>query len=142
MTRVLIVANETAGGPHLSEEIHRRAADGPLHITLLVPATRPHGSFTWTDGQARVQAKRRMDEAIGSWSDAGVEVEGVVGVAPTPFDCVTDILRDQAFDDIVVSTLPHAISRWLRMDLPHRIERLTQRHVTHVVAPAREHSAA
>ena len=31
-----------------------------------------------------------------------------------------------SFDDVIVSTLPHNLSHWLRMDLPHRIERLLE----------------
>ncbi len=132
MDRILIVANETAGGDHLREEVKHRVAHGPVHITLLVPATRPHGSFTWTEGQARAIAKTRMELAAAAWSDLGAEVETIVGVAPTPFDCVVDTLRGREFDDIIVSTLPHRISRWVRMDLPHRIERYTGLHVMHL----------
>ena len=34
----------------------------------------------------------------------------------------------------IVSTLPSHLSRWLRLDLPHRVERATGLPVTHVVA--------
>jgi len=33
-----------------------------------------------------------------------------------------------------VSTLPGGISKWLKLDLPHRVERATGLPVTHVTA--------
>jgi hypothetical protein len=41
------------------------------------------------------------------------------------------------FDDIVVSTLPTGSSRWLGLDLPHRLEKLTSVPVHHVVSQPR-----
>jgi hypothetical protein len=38
------------------------------------------------------------------------------------------------FDEIIVSTLPKHVSKWLKLDLPHRVERATGKPVTHVVA--------
>jgi hypothetical protein len=38
------------------------------------------------------------------------------------------------FDDIVVSTLPTGSSRWMGLDLPHRLEKLTSVPVRHVVS--------
>lgn len=140
MGGVLIVANQTAGGSHLRDEIVRRREAGQRRFTLLVPPSRPHGTFTWTDGQARAMARHRMDEAIGSLGDLDVEVEGIVGVAPTALDCVLDAVRDGGYDAIVVSTLPNPISHWLRLDLPSRIRERTGMHVTHIVAPARPKS--
>ena len=38
------------------------------------------------------------------------------------------------FDEIVVSTLPTGSSRWLGLDLPRRLEKLTSVAVHHVVS--------
>ena len=38
---------------------------------------------------------------------------------------------------MIVSTLPGAASRWMQIDLPHRVARLTGAQVTHVVASDR-----
>ena len=40
----------------------------------------------------------------------------------------------ESYDEIVVSTLPGSISKWLKLDLPHRVERSTGLPVTHVEA--------
>jgi hypothetical protein len=49
---------------------------------------------------------------------------------------VADILRREgrnSFDGVIVSTLPHAISKRLRVDAPSRIQRNTGLAVFHVV---------
>ena len=38
------------------------------------------------------------------------------------------------YDEIIVSTLPRYLSRWLHLDLPHRIGRAVDVPVTHVIA--------
>jgi hypothetical protein len=40
----------------------------------------------------------------------------------------------RSFDEVIVSTLPGQASKWMLMDLPHRIARFTGVRVTHVVA--------
>jgi len=35
-----------------------------------------------------------------------------------------ELLAGGNFDEVIVSTLPEHVSRWLRRDLPHRIEQL------------------
>ena len=142
MTRVLIVANQTAGGRHLRDEVARRVARGQRTFTLLVPSARPHGTFTWTDGQARALAARKRDSAIDMLSDLGIEIDGVVGVAPTALDAVRDLMRERDFDEVIVSTYPHPVSHWLRMDLPSRIEYHTGKPVTHIVASVKERVGA
>ena len=51
-----------------------------------------------------------------------------------------EIWDPMEFDEIVVSTLPTGSSRWLGLDLPRRLEKLTSVPVRHVVSkpPASE----
>lgn len=129
---VLIVANETAAGEHLRAEVSRLIALGAKHFTLLVPATKPRGTLTYTEGQARALAEARMAKAIASLRTVAAEIEGVVGVE-RPMDAVLDMIRTHHFDEIIVSTLPQGVSHWLRVDLPARVARASGLAVHHIV---------
>ena len=140
MKRVLIVANETAAGRHLRDEVSRLISEDAGRFTLLVPATRPRGTLTWTEGSARALAQERMDRALELLRDLGAEFEGIVG-DQRPMDAVMDVLRTHEFDEIVVSTLPHGVSHWLRIDLPARVARLSGLPVHHIVGAPEESRA-
>ena len=51
-----------------------------------------------------------------------------------PVHAVDAALKGRHVDEIIVSTLPTRLSRWLRQDLPRRLEHRTQLPVTHVGA--------
>ena len=51
-----------------------------------------------------------------------------------PMTAISDLLATESFDEIIISTLPSGISRWLGMDLPHRVERRFKLPVTTVTA--------
>lgn len=130
--RILIVANQTAGGSHLKQVVRKKIEEGPCVFTLLVPATAPPEG-TWTDGQLQAAADGRMREALAGLREVGAEVEGVVG-DHRPIHAIADALAEHTHDEIIVSTLPVGISRWLKQDLPHRVERVFRLPTTHVVA--------
>lgn len=130
--RILIVANQTAGGSHLRQAVRKRIEEGPCVFTLLVPSTAPP-EVVWTEGQAHAAAEERMREAVEGLREVGAEVQGVVGVQ-RPIHAITDVLVENPHDEIIVSTLPVGISRWVKQDLPHRVERVFRLPTTHVVA--------
>jgi hypothetical protein len=119
--QILVVANQTACGDELLELIKTRMSTGPCHLTLLVPATHPHEHATWTEGEARAIARRRMDEALARFRAEGADAEGVVG-DEHPMRAIDDAMIDKTYDEIILSTLPSGVSRWLKLDLPHRVE--------------------
>jgi hypothetical protein len=119
--QILVVANQTAYGDALLELIKSRMSAGPCRFTLLVPATPPHEHATWTEGEARAIARRRMDEALARFRAAGADADGVVGDAQ-PMRAIDDAMIDRTYDEIILSTLPSGVSRWLKLDLPHRVE--------------------
>ena len=102
-------------------------------MTLLAPATWEVGD---THG-GRESALRRVNERKrGRLRGAGIEVEGIVGDAD-PVAAVEAAWDPERFDEVIVATLPAQLSRWLRLDLPRRVERITGRPVRHVVAHER-----
>jgi hypothetical protein len=113
---VLIVANRTAATPALLAEVRRQAAEGSCRFTLLIP--RP---FWDADTE---ESGITLELAIPLLEDAaGGRVEGLVG-AEDPFLAVSAALEAEPYDEVIVSTLPARVSRWLHIDLPARVGRL------------------
>jgi hypothetical protein len=134
MRRYLVVANQTLGGEPLLAQLRRLARAGPCRLHVVVPATPPQ-DHAWTEGEARGTARRRLETALARFAELGpdVEVDGEVGDA-SPMLAIEDALREHGpFEAIVLSTLPPGISRWLRLDLPHRVEAAFGISVIHVV---------
>jgi GABA permease len=115
------------------DEVLARRAAGPSSFHIVVPASREHGSAVWTEGRSIAHARATLEQAITDFAEAGVAVSGQVG-DENPLLAVGDVLRETTFDEIIVSTLPAGPSRWLKRDLPHRVEREYGLPVTHVVA--------
>jgi hypothetical protein len=132
--RILVVANRTADSPDLIDALRRRAAETPTSFTLLVPAV-PHGLAWAADMKAGwSEAALRADRAGKRIRRAGLELEEVIVGDPDPFAAVGDVLHAREFDEIVVSTLPRTISRWLALRLPARLRRTVDLRVTEVTA--------
>jgi hypothetical protein len=68
---------------------------------------------------------------------AGRPVEGGISSRHDPMDAIEEALHDGEFDEVIISTLPHHVSSWLKADLPRRVQHLGLR-VTTVTAPARQ----
>ena len=123
--RVLLVANRTATDPPLVEALRRRARRQPVTFHLLVPAT-PKGLHRVVDPEvAGVEAAHeRLRTALPLLTAAaGQPVTGHVGDA-NPLAAVEDALHLRGFDEIILSTLPWRISRWMRVDLPSKVRAL------------------
>jgi hypothetical protein len=133
MRRCLIVANQTLTGPQLLAEVLARKGSDEYEFHLLVPASHPHGSAMWSEGQAIAHAREALAEGVEHFRAEGVEVTGEIG-DENPVLAVDDALRREQFDEIIVSTLPPGVSRWLKRDLPHRLERRFGLPIMHVIA--------
>lgn len=132
--RILVVANRTAMCGELRSAMVERAGRGAAEFVLLVPAT-AHGASRAMDPYSEVgEAKSHEEQAMEAMRAAGLEVvEGRVG-DPDPLAAVEDELNLHGpYDEIIVSTLPTHLSKWLKLDLPHKVEGLTDKPVTHVV---------
>jgi hypothetical protein len=124
-SRVLVVANRTAATPALIEAVRERAARGNARFTLLVPNP-AHGLHRVVDpeDQEQTEAEQTLDLAIPLLEQAaGAPVEGLVG-CPEPLAAIQDAINLHGFDEIIISTLPKRVSRWLKLDLPHKAEGL------------------
>jgi hypothetical protein len=140
-TRVLVVANRTAATPALIDAVRERAARGPCAFTLLVPNS-AHGLHRVVDpeDQGRSEAEDTLDLAVPLLEEAsGGLVDGVVG-DPEPLAAIQDAVNLRGFDEIIISTLPSRVSRWLKLDLPHKAAGLGLP-VTTVTARGREGAA-
>ncbi len=157
MRRYLVVANQTLGGDQLVQAVRERMLRGPSEFWVLVPATKPaHFADRYAaDHLARISvdlsesrmgvgrygedsgeslAQQRLDIELQRLHEAGAEADGEVG-DPRPLHAIRNALTREQADEIIVSTLPHRLSRWLVTDLPHRARR-TGLPVTHVAGPA------
>jgi hypothetical protein len=134
---VLVVANVTATSDELLAALRARAARDRCAFTLVVPApgVGPIGHEA---------AEAALATALERMRAEGLEVDGTVG-AHDPLAAIDEVWDPTRFDEVVISTLPTGVSKWLQVDLPHRAERMTGVQVMHVVseppraAPRTEH---
>jgi hypothetical protein len=138
-TRVLIVANRTAATPALLDAVRDRAAAGPCRFTLLVPHY-AHGLHKLTDAEAHhtgtSESEAVLELALPLLEEAAAtKVEGVTSDAD-PLTAIQDAINLQGYDEIILSTLPARVSRWLKLDLPSKARGLGLP-LTHVEALGR-----
>src|ERR671919_1337562 len=112
--RVLVVAHRTAATPRLLDEVRARAQRSRCSFTLLVP--RPYWDPDTDEAAATLElALPLLEEAVGD------HVDGIIGDTD-PLAAIQQAIEAVAFDEIIISTLPARVSRWLHLDLPHRVE--------------------
>lgn len=152
MRRVLVVANRTVGGDELAAVIRDRikAGECQFHLLVPVPPTPPIGiaagfsameagvTPTFQGPDERQLAEERLRFGLEWMSGLGASVDGEIGDTDA-VRAIRTVVDDRQIDEIIISTLPTTISRWLRQDLPSRVERkfsLPVTVVTATIAPA------
>jgi hypothetical protein len=121
-TRVLVIAHKTAATQPLLDAVSDRARRGPCVFTLLVPNP-AHGLHKVVDpeDQQASEAQVVLEAAVPALSKAaGSTVEGIIGDAD-PIAAVHDAINLRGFDEVIISTLPARLSRWLKLDLPSKV---------------------
>lgn len=119
---VLVVANEALTSQGLVDELRSRNADGLWSFEILVPL----------DDGDRAIAERRLATTLAALAEYGVSATGRVAEG----DVVTVAGAEgkaREPHEILVATLPLAISAWLRQDAVDRVRKATGIATTHIV---------
>jgi hypothetical protein len=125
--RILIVIDRTAATPALLRAVHERAVRGPARFQVLVPNPAPAEWHPFHPHRhAKVEAAERvLMRTLPRIQDAVDDaVRGRVSVRHDPMAAIEEMLHDEPFDEIILSIAPHALERWLHVDLPHRLAHL------------------
>ncbi len=127
MRHVLVVANETLVGSHLTSRLYELDQVEPLDVHVVVPMARHE------DGSGFDRASTNLEAGIEAFKRGGIEATGEVGTTD-PLSAVDHALSSRpAVNLILVSTLPLGRSKWVAMDLPHRIQRRHGLGVEHLI---------
>jgi hypothetical protein len=140
MVRVLLVANKTLGSGEVADYVRNRMAKEECQFTLLVPATPRADHETASRLRASLAsaseavafssdqednwdyARSRLEYGLEVLKGLGARVDGDVG-DPDVLKAILEVLSRRQFDEVALSTLPRGVSRWLRLDIPHQVER-------------------
>ena len=134
--RVLVVANRTAECPELLDALRKRTMHGPCEFTLLVPST-PHGIAWAGDMHAGgEEAEQHRIAFLEELREEGLNVADAKVGDPDPLAAIQDECNFSEYDEVIVSTLPLHISKWLHIDLPSKAKAATGLPVTHIVGSA------
>jgi hypothetical protein len=120
MRSYLIVANQTLASRSLTDAIAARLADGPVRTHVVVPLSPVDRRLTWDETESRRVAQERLDDVLERLRRMDAEADGEVGDRD-PVMAVRDALRGREVDEVIVSTLPKGMSRWLGEDVPSRL---------------------
>ncbi len=146
--RYLVVGNATLTSTELERVVTARRLRGPAEVHVVVPAAAeplgplllgdPSSGFVMAEAQlqeasraASLEAADRLEAFLHVLERLDVSATGEVGPSH-PVHAVEQVLARGDFDEIIVSTLPSSLSRWLRLDLPTRLRRATTIPVTHI----------
>ena len=110
--RFLVVANRTAATPDLLDAVRGYASEEPTTFSLLIPDAGKAEHADWTLELALPLLERA----------ARGPVTALTGVGDDPLDAIRDAVAADRYDRVIISTLPRHVSKWLRRDLPKRVQ--------------------
>ena len=129
MARILVVANKTAESPELLEALKAKGADN--EFLLVVPASGGMLEKAADPDAAREHTEPHLQAALEKFHAEGLNVQGSIGDSD-PVAAVQDAANFNEFDEIIISTLPLRVSKWVKLDLPSKAQRATGLPVTHI----------
>ena len=142
VAHILVVAHQTAATQGLLDAVRERAQREECTFHLVVPRL-ARGMHKVVDPQdsGDDEAQRVLDQALPKLSEAaGTPVTGEIGDAE-PLMAIQDAINLGSYDEIIISTLPLGVSRWLKLDLVSKTKALGLP-VTHVQAPSKVEATA
>ena len=137
MGKVLIIGNRSLGGSELANLIGTRVEAAPCNVHLVVPVPSPVASAVAVGGSApdiaptlsrdidadRRAAQEQLEFGLDWLGGLGATATGELSLDADTAKAVARLVETRGFDEVIVSTLPAKVSRWLRQDLPCRIGR-------------------
>jgi hypothetical protein len=136
---ILVVANETVAGRRLLDAVRKRAAEGPIRVTVVCPQNAPRMGYVVYQDERRSAAERRLRRTLDLLHEAGIAARGAV-VDPDPLQAIRDALHEYQPDEVIISTHPESKgSSWLRGNLVDRARKVAgDIPVEHVVVDLEE----
>ena len=146
--RFLVLADQRAGNESLHRAIAERVSAGAAEFHLVMPVKLLGASAAlWgdpisgyalaaddigrADDEILEEARQRLHDALERIRQAGAAATGEISTRD-PHAAALTVLERGSFDEIILSILPHNLSRWLHLDLPHRLAHHTQLPITHI----------
>jgi GABA permease len=131
--RILVVANETVGGPELLSTIRDHSAGEHARVLVVCPALNsPLRHWASDEDEARAAAQARLDTSLGSMRSVGLDVTGEIGDGD-PIQAIEDAVRTFQPDELIVSTHPPGRSHWLERGVVEKARSRFDVPLTHVV---------
>ena len=131
--RILVVANETVGGPELLSEIRERSQGHAARVLVVCPALNsPLRHWVSDEDEARALAQARLDESLAAMHAAGLQATGEIGDGD-PIQAIEDAVRTFRPDELIISTHPAGRSHWLERGVVEKARERFDLPLTHVV---------
>ena len=114
---VLVVAHQTAATQRSARRGPRARQRGPREFHLVVPR-QAHGMHKVVDPQdtGEDEAQHVLEQALPKLSEAaGPRGDRQLGDSE-PLMAIQDAINLGDYDEIIISTLPLGVSRWLKLD--------------------------
>lgn len=143
--RYLIIANQTLANEQLTELVGSTNAAERCEFHVVVPQTAPsvlhadpatgligpgaHAMVSESRRAAREEGEQRLATFRAALGELGHHVSGEV-VLGDPVTAARAVMSRSSFDEVIISTLPAGVSRWLKLDLPSRMQRMCNLPVT------------
>ena len=131
--RILVVANETVGGPELLSELRGRSRERRVSVLVVCPALNsPLRHWVSDEDDARNAAQARLDASLEAMRSAGLSAGGEIGDGD-PVQAIEDALRTFRPDELILSTHPPGRSHWLERGVVEKARERFDLPLTHVV---------